>query len=107
MFCLPKGHISTCGLVHYLDKVEADDSVIVKVLKKQGAIPFVKTNIPQSMIKYFFLYFRNFLIDNYLGIKGGGLMEERLKKHERFFCMRFKTNKKNIYYCTRNKEAAS
>lgn len=54
MFSLPKGHISTCGLVQYLDKVEADDSVIVKVLKKQGAIPFVKTNIPQSMIKYFF-----------------------------------------------------
>uniref|UniRef100_A0A670YN61 Fatty-acid amide hydrolase 1 n=1 Tax=Pseudonaja textilis TaxID=8673 RepID=A0A670YN61_PSETE len=47
-----KGHISTCGLVQYLDKVEADDSVIVKVLKKQGAIPFVKTNIPQSMINY-------------------------------------------------------
>ncbi|XP_015277432.1 PREDICTED: vitamin D3 hydroxylase-associated protein-like [Gekko japonicus] len=47
-----KGHISTCGLVHYLGKVEEDDSVIVKVLKKQGAIPFVKTNIPQSMINY-------------------------------------------------------
>lgn len=68
MFSLPKGHISTCGLVQYLDKVEADDSVIVKVLKKQGAIPFVKTNLPQSMIKYFFLYFRNVLIDNNLGI---------------------------------------
>ncbi|CAI5777245.1 Hypothetical predicted protein [Podarcis lilfordi] len=47
-----KGHISTCGLVHFLGKVEKDDSVIVKVLKKQGAIPFVKTNIPQSMINY-------------------------------------------------------
>ncbi|KAL8178746.1 UNVERIFIED_CONTAM: hypothetical protein K2H54_056058 [Gekko kuhli] len=47
-----KGHISTCGLVHYLGKVEEDDSVIVKVLKKQGAIPFVKTNVPQSMINY-------------------------------------------------------
>ncbi|XP_013930689.1 PREDICTED: vitamin D3 hydroxylase-associated protein-like [Thamnophis sirtalis] len=52
VFSLPKGHISTCGLVQYLDKVEVDDSVIVKVLKKQGAIPFVKTNIPQSMINY-------------------------------------------------------
>nr|XP_034979956.1 vitamin D3 hydroxylase-associated protein-like isoform X2 [Zootoca vivipara] len=47
-----KGHISTCGLVHFLGKVEKDDSVIVKVLKKQGAIPFVKTNIPQSMLNY-------------------------------------------------------
>ncbi|XP_044297366.1 vitamin D3 hydroxylase-associated protein-like [Varanus komodoensis] len=47
-----KGHISTCGFVQCLDQVEKDDSVIVKVLKKQGAIPFVKTNIPQSMINY-------------------------------------------------------
>ncbi|XP_054837291.1 vitamin D3 hydroxylase-associated protein-like [Eublepharis macularius] len=47
-----KGHISTCGLVHYLGKAEEDDSVIVKVLKKQGAVPFVKTNVPQSMINY-------------------------------------------------------
>ncbi|XP_066480073.1 vitamin D3 hydroxylase-associated protein-like [Tiliqua scincoides] len=47
-----KGHISTGGLVQFLNKVEEDDSVIVKVLKKQGAIPFVKTNVPQSMINY-------------------------------------------------------
>ncbi|XP_072853688.2 vitamin D3 hydroxylase-associated protein isoform X2 [Pogona vitticeps] len=47
-----KGHISTCGLVQFLSTVEADDSVIVKVLKKQGAIPFVKTNVPQSMVNY-------------------------------------------------------
>ncbi|XP_003220325.2 vitamin D3 hydroxylase-associated protein [Anolis carolinensis] len=47
-----KGHISTGGLVQFLNKVEKEDSVIVKVLKKQGAIPFVKTNIPQSMINY-------------------------------------------------------
>ncbi|KAJ7332773.1 hypothetical protein JRQ81_014953 [Phrynocephalus forsythii] len=47
-----KGHISTGGLVQFLSRVEADDSVIVKVLKKQGAIPFVKTNVPQSMINY-------------------------------------------------------
>lgn len=38
--------------MQFLNKVEEDDSVIVKVLKKQGAIPFVKTNVPQSMIKY-------------------------------------------------------
>ncbi|XP_042318582.1 vitamin D3 hydroxylase-associated protein-like [Sceloporus undulatus] len=47
-----KGHISTGGLVQFLSKVEKEDSVIVKVLKKQGAIPFVKTNVPQSMINY-------------------------------------------------------
>ncbi|XP_067423893.1 vitamin D3 hydroxylase-associated protein-like [Emydura macquarii macquarii] len=47
-----KGHISTGGLVQFLSKVEEEDSVIVKVLKRQGAIPFVKTNVPQSMINY-------------------------------------------------------
>uniref|UniRef100_A0A8D0DYT5 Fatty-acid amide hydrolase 1 n=1 Tax=Salvator merianae TaxID=96440 RepID=A0A8D0DYT5_SALMN len=47
-----KGYISTGGLVQFLNTVEEDDSVVVKVLKKQGAIPFVKTNIPQSMINY-------------------------------------------------------
>ncbi|XP_069837290.1 vitamin D3 hydroxylase-associated protein-like isoform X2 [Dendropsophus ebraccatus] len=47
-----KGHNSHCGLVHYLGVDEAEDSVVVQVLKKQGAIPFVKTNIPQSMINF-------------------------------------------------------
>lgn len=30
----------------------AEDSVLVQVLKRQGAIPFVKTNVPQSLIRY-------------------------------------------------------
>ncbi|MEE6495395.1 hypothetical protein FKM82_002034 [Ascaphus truei] len=47
-----KGHDSHCGLVHFLGILEAEDSVLVQVLKKQGAIPFVKTNIPQSMINF-------------------------------------------------------
>lgn len=46
-----QGHVSTCGLIHYLGSPEEDDSVLVKVLKRQGAIPFVKTNTSQSMIK--------------------------------------------------------
>ncbi|XP_056408370.1 vitamin D3 hydroxylase-associated protein-like [Hyla sarda] len=45
-----QGHPSTCGLVQYLDVVEEEDSVIVKVLKKQGAIVFAKTNLPQSVL---------------------------------------------------------
>ncbi|XP_053325142.1 vitamin D3 hydroxylase-associated protein-like [Spea bombifrons] len=45
-----KGHPSTCGLVQYLDELETEDSVIVKVLKKQGAVVFAKTNVPQSLI---------------------------------------------------------
>ncbi|KAM4641631.1 vitamin D3 hydroxylase-associated protein-like [Discoglossus pictus] len=45
-----KGQPSTCGLVQYLHEVESADSVIVKVLKKMGAIVFAKTNVPQSLI---------------------------------------------------------
>uniref|UniRef100_A0A4W2DWC2 Fatty-acid amide hydrolase 1 n=1 Tax=Bos indicus x Bos taurus TaxID=30522 RepID=A0A4W2DWC2_BOBOX len=43
------GHDSTCGLAQFLEKPAAKDGVIVKVLKAQGAIPFVKTNISQTL----------------------------------------------------------
>ncbi|XP_069835457.1 vitamin D3 hydroxylase-associated protein-like [Dendropsophus ebraccatus] len=45
-----QGHPSTCGLVQYLDVLEEEDSVIVSVLKKQGAIVFTKTNVPQTVL---------------------------------------------------------
>uniref|UniRef100_A0A4W3HQR0 Fatty-acid amide hydrolase 1 n=1 Tax=Callorhinchus milii TaxID=7868 RepID=A0A4W3HQR0_CALMI len=47
-----KGHDSTCGLSRFINKPEEEDSIIVQVLKKQGAIPFVKTNVPQSLLSY-------------------------------------------------------
>ncbi|NXT99130.1 VDHAP protein, partial [Buphagus erythrorhynchus] len=47
-----KGHISSGGMVKFLGQVKEEDSVIVQVLKHQGGIPFVKTNIPQTMINY-------------------------------------------------------
>ncbi|KAM9483194.1 fatty-acid amide hydrolase 1-like [Clarias gariepinus] len=47
-----KGYDSTCGLLTKLDDPASKDCVVVSVLKKQGAIPFVKTNIPQSLISY-------------------------------------------------------
>ncbi|XP_053549505.1 vitamin D3 hydroxylase-associated protein isoform X2 [Bombina bombina] len=47
-----QGLPSTCGLVQYLEELKKEDSVIVKVLKKQGAIIFAKTNVPQSLISY-------------------------------------------------------
>ncbi|NXY76193.1 VDHAP protein, partial [Glareola pratincola] len=47
-----KGHVSSGGMVKFLGNVMEEDSVIVQVLKSQGAIPFVKTNIPQTMINY-------------------------------------------------------
>ncbi|XP_032970623.1 vitamin D3 hydroxylase-associated protein [Rhinolophus ferrumequinum] len=47
-----EGHDSTCGLAQFLEKPAAKDAVIVKVLKAQGAIPFVKTNIPQTLLSF-------------------------------------------------------
>ncbi|NXS91099.1 FAAH1 hydrolase, partial [Jacana jacana] len=47
-----KGHLLTCGLVQCLGTVAQEDSVLVKVLKKQGAIPFAMTNVSQSLFSY-------------------------------------------------------
>ncbi|XP_051867746.1 fatty-acid amide hydrolase 1 [Pristis pectinata] len=47
-----KGHDSTCGLRKFLNWPATKDSVVVQVLKKQGAVPFVKTNLPQSLLSY-------------------------------------------------------
>nr|XP_046248198.1 fatty-acid amide hydrolase 1 isoform X2 [Scatophagus argus] len=47
-----KNHDSTCGVVANLDQPAQEDSVVVKVLKRQGAIPFVQTNLPQALLNY-------------------------------------------------------
>ncbi|XP_029473759.1 vitamin D3 hydroxylase-associated protein-like isoform X1 [Rhinatrema bivittatum] len=47
-----KGQASPCGLTYFLGVPEKEDSVIVQVLKRQGAVPFVKTNVSQSTISY-------------------------------------------------------
>ncbi|NXC46889.1 FAAH1 hydrolase, partial [Penelope pileata] len=47
-----QGHDSTLGFVKNIDKPLAEDSVVVQVLKRQGAIPFVKTNVPQSLTSF-------------------------------------------------------
>lgn len=46
-----QGHDSTLGFIKNLNKPAAEDSVVVQVLRRQGAIPFVKTNVPQSLIR--------------------------------------------------------
>lgn len=46
-----QGHVSTLGLMKNLDHLAGEDAVIVQVLKRRGAVPFVKTNVPQSMLK--------------------------------------------------------
>ncbi|XP_060089290.1 vitamin D3 hydroxylase-associated protein-like [Heteronotia binoei] len=47
-----KDHLSTCGFIASLGILEEEDSVLVKVLKRQGANPFVITNVPQSLMTY-------------------------------------------------------
>lgn len=47
-----KNYDSSCGVVCNLDQPAEMDSVLVEVLKRQGAIPFVKTNVPQSLLNY-------------------------------------------------------
>ncbi|XP_031430315.1 fatty-acid amide hydrolase 1 isoform X2 [Clupea harengus] len=47
-----KGHDSTCGVLCKVDEPAEEDCVVVTVLKRQGAIPFIKTNIPQGLLNY-------------------------------------------------------
>lgn len=50
-----KGAPVTLGLVNWIDNICDDDSNIVKVLKHLGAVPFVRTNLPQIMFRYGFI----------------------------------------------------
>ncbi|XP_044054786.1 fatty-acid amide hydrolase 1 isoform X2 [Siniperca chuatsi] len=47
-----KNHDCSCGVIINLDQPAQKDSVLVEVLKRQGAIPFVKTNLPQGLLNY-------------------------------------------------------
>lgn len=42
----------TGGCSRDIDKPYPDDCVMVKVLQHQGAVPFVRTNIPQTMMAW-------------------------------------------------------
>ncbi|XP_052095457.1 vitamin D3 hydroxylase-associated protein-like [Mytilus californianus] len=50
-FMIP-GYDCTAGLAFYLDKPAKQENVLVQVLKQAGAVPFVRTNIPQGMMTY-------------------------------------------------------
>ncbi|XP_033761931.1 fatty-acid amide hydrolase 1-like [Pecten maximus] len=50
-YCL-EGYDCTGGMSSFLDLCVTEENTLIKVLKKQGAIPFVRTNIPQSMMTY-------------------------------------------------------
>lgn len=44
------GTQATIGLVSYLDRVSDANSVLVDVLLQLGAVLYVKTNVPQTMM---------------------------------------------------------
>ncbi|SJX65791.1 related to AMD2-acetamidase [Sporisorium reilianum f. sp. reilianum] len=45
-----KGSDATIGYISYANKPSTSDSVLVDLLKKAGAVPFVKTNLPQTIM---------------------------------------------------------
>lgn len=45
-----KGVDSTIGYVSYAEKAATDDSTLVKLLVKAGAIPYVKSNVPATLM---------------------------------------------------------
>lgn len=47
--CGIKGQDCTAGFGEMIDVPWKEDSVLVKVLKTQGAVPFIRTNLPQGM----------------------------------------------------------
>lgn len=47
-----QGYDSTGGMAALLDNPAREDGVLLKVLRKQGAIPYVRTNIPQLMMTF-------------------------------------------------------
>lgn len=49
---LLKNYDSSCGVVKFLNQPANEDAVLVKTLKEQGAIPFVRTNFPQALLNY-------------------------------------------------------
>ncbi|XP_077982026.1 vitamin D3 hydroxylase-associated protein-like [Glandiceps talaboti] len=45
-----KGYDVTLGFGKFVHQPVPDDSVVVQILKQQGAIPFVRTNVPQMLL---------------------------------------------------------
>ncbi|KAH9523685.1 hypothetical protein Btru_040656, partial [Bulinus truncatus] len=44
-----KGADCTAGFGELIDKLRKEDSVLIKILRLKGAVPFIRTNIPQGM----------------------------------------------------------
>ncbi|KRX01171.1 Amidase signature domain [Pseudocohnilembus persalinus] len=50
---IQKGHISTLGCASRLSRIpEENDGLILNLVKQSGAIPFIRTNVPQLLLNY-------------------------------------------------------
>ncbi|THV54386.1 hypothetical protein BGAL_0028g00420 [Botrytis galanthina] len=49
-FCVHQGLETSMGYVSWLGKYEDDDSILVKLLLKAGAVFYMKTSVPQSLM---------------------------------------------------------
>ena len=47
-----KGYPHTIGCANFADVISPEDAVLVKVLVAQGAVPFVRTNVPQVLMAF-------------------------------------------------------
>ena len=46
-----QGYDTTLGILKWTKKPANDHSVLVKVMIEQGAVPFCKTNVPQTLLR--------------------------------------------------------
>ena len=46
------GYDCTLGVSKFLNLPESEDAAIVSALRDLGAIPFCKTNVPQTLLRY-------------------------------------------------------
>jgi Asp-tRNA(Asn)/Glu-tRNA(Gln) amidotransferase A subunit family amidase len=46
------GRISTVGCAHFADHIGEKDAIIVQLIRKEGGIPFVKSNNPQIVFAF-------------------------------------------------------
>ncbi|KAL3982726.1 Amidase family protein [Acanthocheilonema viteae] len=47
-----KGYAQTKGFIHNVKNIADEDSMLVQQIKELGAIPFVLTNVPQSLLSF-------------------------------------------------------
>lgn len=46
------GYDSTAGMSKFIDQPAAEDAALVAALRNLGAIPFCRTNVPQTLLRW-------------------------------------------------------